>query len=124
MRTIVRVTPYSKNGKSLVCLELDNKQLVHISNKQLAAQGFGTPTLLVGSQINVTFYDEGEELFSGATCTEDNTIVKEFSVQPSIQLAVAMSLSGQLAASMGLFGTAPVATAATPQAQPQPDILP
>lgn len=124
MRTIVRVTPYSKNGKSLVCLELDNKQLVHITNKQLAVQGFATPTLLVGSQIQVEFYSEGDELFSGAKCTDDNVIVKEFSIQPSIQLAVAMSLSGQLAASMGLFGTAPVATAATPQAQPQPDILP
>lgn len=96
------------SGANMVRLDVQGrKDAIHVSAKQMARQGIAGNSLfnLGGSHINATFYQEGEELISGDLCTDSNVIVKEFSIERSMQLMVASEMASNLMAQFGLGST-------------------
>lgn len=65
--------------KVIVCIN----QNIFISAKQLAMQGYKNAKALIGANIDVEFYKKGEELINGVKCSDDNKIVKQFTIEHS-----------------------------------------
>ena len=80
-RTYVRPATEKSAERSMVCIN----DTVHVSLKQLGSLGYTNAQALIGNKVNVDFYAKDEEMFNGAKCTKDDTIVKSFEVEASTQ---------------------------------------
>lgn len=103
VRTSNRPNPATGELRTIVRFELGDGSQVFLSNKQIFAatgieRGFD---VLKGSKLAVSFYKQGEELISGAHCTKDNVIVKEFEFELTNHLT---NIKTAAAFGMGLFG--------------------
>lgn len=82
---ITSVRTYTKgegeSAKQLVCINNN----IHISQKQLNGLGYKNPKALIGSEISVVFYKEGEEMFNKQKCSKADTIVKSFEITDSAE---------------------------------------
>jgi hypothetical protein len=59
---------------------------------------------LIGSTIQINFFKKGEELINGQECTDDNMIVKDVVITPSMNAQVASAVAASILASMGIAG--------------------
>lgn len=109
MFTITKINRYNRNGKTRYYIEYGNGMSAHVSESQLVQRGVNPNQALnlVGSQIKVDYFQEGEELINGDICTESGIIVKDFSIDKSAKLLMAESFAQAM---MAQFGMSPVSS--------------
>ena len=81
---ITSVRTSVKEDKVLAIIRVEGKeQPIFLTAKQIeAATGLSRNfSVLKGSDINVEYYAEGDELANGTKCTKANTLVKEYDIE-------------------------------------------
>ena len=97
--TIVSVRKYMKN-KPMLAIQTTSGDVVHVSQKQWLNENGNLTNLIQynGCTLNYSFYKEGEDLLDGSKCTKSGVILKDFSLQLSMQAQIAMTIADTFAA--------------------------
>lgn len=84
MAKIISVRTSVKEDRTLAVIRVEGKENpIFLTAKQVeAATGLSRNfSVLKGSDINVEFYKENDELVGGGKCTKADTLVKEFDIE-------------------------------------------
>lgn len=73
-----------KNGRDMIVLNGSKKEeVVFLTKKQMQSAGYQHPLAIVGNEIEVEFYQEGDKMFNEAVCTKSDIIAKNTVIHAS-----------------------------------------